>query len=838
MAPKGRPPNKKKEAKKEANPPDIASRRSNRLIEKATLSKATKSPGPQDKPDALPSKEPKSKRPNESDLDGKLESKKKKQKTAKGTAAPSVQDNPPKKPKPTPGNTVKGPASPNSPKATEAHPELSDNLRRRLCSLWRSNSNVIASLSDLQMHHSREQIEDGYDRRMLSERTIMLAIAALWQGLAGADMFYSFGNNQLFADIRIEDGLIEDNRCVPNSIILLMPLFFWNSIENPHRDDEGNLLQTGQPQHGLIAAAEKVADVNVTFTFMYSRPRDTTKLGNQREEEQDVDRALIRQTAREVVRRSGWLKDDEIPQYDNERDFWQEVSPAFADEITSDIGDKPALDSTPEQWNTMGHHMILNAWAYMLDIPLEPEIPYAMEGGFDDPFYAITDELIDLALQGRVDGDVIKQFMTEFRFAKREKDNTAVHRIKKNSSLTRLRNERSVLMNQTIFDRIIEQLQLDPPPDIIPRSRHLSATSQEPVKTPYTLIPGEDMGQATVQHDAPTWRELLEHNLTEYEKAVKKPVKGEDRLQTTEDVEFQDNVIWRSIMSVWWPLWESKHRYAFGPEDICSAMRSANFSSDTQIWAVGNRQMPFVIPMRGHGKEFTHGNESAITGKEKDKKKAAKKKARDKKKARGKGKENDKEKAEVVAHGGVGHWILVIATFDEEGNRVDIHNMNSAPWLHSEATERAAEDVCRFSGWLGIRRAKDKGYYELIPFTGTFNHISDAVPSQGDAVNCGTHVIVSAWAALLNIPIGEDSQKFRKNTRRFYLEARRVIDCALAGRMDTRTIQAFLNAYEFCVEQDVNSRDDDVVTVNVMPDVSSTACNTAADYGFMAMGIE
>lgn len=692
---------------------------------------------------------------------------------------------------------------------------------------------------------------------MLSERTIMLAIAALWQGLAGADIPYSFGNGQLFANTRTENGLLEGNRCVPASDILLMPLFFWNFIENPSEDDEGNQLQTGQPGHGLIAVAQEDADLNITFTFMYSRPRDTTKPESQRDEEV-VDGALVRQTAQEVVRRSGWLPENEDPQYNNDGDTWLEVPPAFAYETASGIGDELALENTLEQWNTMGHHMILNAWAFMLDISIEPEVPYVLAGGFDDPFYAITEELIDLALQGRVDGDVIKQFMTEFRYAKRETDKTAFHRIKDNNQLTRLRNERSVLINQTIFDRIIDHLQQDSLQGVIPRSRHLAANSQlqnqeagvsiptqvtEQVTTKHgPSMPTQDKVPASMKQQGQTWHAVLNHNLAIHEKAVKELGTTNDRLQAVKGHEYRDDLVWRAIMSVWWPLWESGHRYAFGTEEISTAMRNEEFAIGIQMWTVGNRQMPFIIPMRGHGEDFDHGNEYTsedpleVEGTEQNN---GEKKGKEKVKGKEKGKEEEKSKEEnkSVTHGGVGHWVLGIATFDEEVNRVDIRVLNSASRLGTNAIFRAAEAVCRLSGWLGLKKSTGtSGMLEPIPFTGTFKHIEDIVPQQKDGVHCGLHVVMSAWATMLNIPICPNKNFDEHSSRRFYHDGRRVINCALAGRMDTRTIQALLNAHGFSVEQDVNSEEDEVVRLDVMPDVSFVACNNAYDWGRAVTG--
>ena len=709
-----------------------------------------------------------------------------------------------------------------------AHPELSDNLRRRLCSLWRSDSNVTASLSKLELHHSREQMDDGQRRKMLSERTIMLAIAALWQGLAGADVLYSFGNGQLFADTRCHDGLRDGNRSVPQSDILLMPLFFWTSIENPSRDDVGNRLQTGQPEHGLIAAARKGRDLNVTFTFLYSRPCRNTRPADQSKEAQEVERALICQTAREVVRRCGWFTETDGPHYNGEGDTWLEVPSAFVDETPSDIGDNPALDLVPEKWNTMGHHMILNAWAYMLDIPLEPEISYALKGGCNDPFYAIAEELIDLALQGRVNGDVIKQFMTEFRYAKKDDDKTAVHRIADNNYLTRLRNERSVLINQKIFDSILNHLQQDPSQTAVPRSRHLAFSSHKPSRIASASTGTQSTGQATAKdntallaqktqpatllHVAGTWRELSEHNLAVHEAGMERDGPGKGQLHTTENEEFRDEHVWRSIMSVWCPLWESDQRYAFGTEDTFSAMRDEITAARIAMWAVGNRQMPFLMPMRGHGQYFDHGNAGDAE----------------------KGKKSKKGKKKPF--GGVGHWILAIATFDEKENRVDIRLLNSATWMkQKQAMEDAAEGLCRWSGWLGLQRAYPDGPYEAIPFSGSFKQNWDQVPEQDDGVNCGLHVVMSAWAILLGIPIGTN-RTFRKPKARFYQYGRRVIDCALAGHMDSRTIQAFLNAYGFAAEQDINSREDDVVRLNVMSEVSEGSCLAAYQIGRMNVG--
>lgn len=839
----------------------------------------------QDDSNIVSSKIKKTKRGPESNPEGGPPSKKKKKNTAGGTEANQgeptnpahdVQSTPPegKRPKGKKGGDSNGSKKTKAAEGTNVyrikvismltssclvHPKASDNLRRRLCSLWRDDSNVITSLSDLQVHHSRETFLDSHNRYVLTEQTIMLAIAALWQGIAGADMRYSFGSSRLFANARIEGAIQDGDRSVPESDILLVPLFFGEEIINPERDDQGALLPTNQPRHGVIAVAHKDADSNITFTFMYSPPRHSTKAKDQPESE--LDRAVIHQSALEIVRRSGWLPEYEYPRYDKELDIWVEVPPAFADALEDDT----AIDNAPERWNTMGHHMVLNAWAYMLDISIEPEIPYTFEGGAWDLFYTITDDLIALALQGRVNGNIIKQFMTEFRYAKAESDKTASRRITDNDLLTRLRRESSVLMNQAIFDRILERLQQDMSQAMLPRSRHLAAISQEPAKKPgpsvpkggtKPITPPKKGTKATSSKGEPrTWRQTFDHNIATHEKAAAKLPKAKDQLEAPAEGLYLDSLVWQAIMSVWSPLWDSGHRYAFGTEDLCTHMRDEAHARTLSRWAVGNSTMPLILPLRGHGRGFTFGeaeafqadpedNTNAKGGKDgKDGKQDKKGKKGEKNGKAGKqdkeGKKGDKgDKAKEPA-GGVGHWIFAVATFDKKENRVTVRHFNSANWTRSKGIERAAEGAVRFSGWLGLRPTGAGSSPEPVPFTGTFDHLFESVPQQENGRDCGLHVIMSAWATLLNIPIGTGRPfaELRKRAHprdRFYQEGQRVIDCALAGCMNMRTIQAFLNVHRFSVAQDPESEVDKVVRENVMPVVTEDTCGEAYELGRMA----
>ncbi|CAF9922173.1 hypothetical protein IMSHALPRED_005603 [Imshaugia aleurites] len=75
---------------------------------------------------------------------------------------------------------------------------------------------------------------------------------------------------------------------------------------------------------------------------------------------------------------------------------------------------------------------------------------------------------------------------------------------------------------------------------------------------------------------------------------------------------------------------------------------------------------------------------------------------------------------------------------------------------------------------------------------------------------CGFFVILNAWAVMLEIPIfrGEGRRKGCGHHNTFIKTGLKIVNLALAGFMDSRTIQAFMNSFGLSEEQDPNAAED------------------------------
>ena len=86
-----------------------------------------------------------------------------------------------------------------------------------------------------------------------------------------------------------------------------------------------------------------------------------------------------------------------------------------------------------------------------------------------------------------------------------------------------------------------------------------------------------------------------------------------------------------------------------------------------------------------------------------------------------------------------------------------------------------------------------------------------AVPQQTEKSNaCGFHVILNAWAVMLGIPLhqGECRRKGCGHHNTFMKTGLQIVNLALAGFMDSRTIQAFMNVFGVSEEQDSSAVED------------------------------
>ena len=112
-------------------------------------------------------------------------------------------------------------------------------------------------------------------------------------------------------------------------------------------------------------------------------------------------------------------------------------------------------------------------------------------------------------------------------------------------------------------------------------------------------------------------------------------------------------------------------------------------------------------------------------------------------------------------------------------------------------------DLVTNSGWLGV----DIYGNPLAVQPNFVLEENQTVPDQQGINTCGLYVILTAWAQMLNIPITNSLTKDEKVRRRanrnwrsykqFHTTAIEIINLALAGYMDSETVQAFFNVYGY-----------------------------------------
>ena len=170
-------------------------------------------------------------------------------------------------------------------------------------------------------------------------------------------------------------------------------------------------------------------------------------------------------------------------------------------------------------------------------------------------------------------------------------------------------------------------------------------------------------------------------------------------------------------------------------------------------------------------------------------------------------KSQDEAIEKTKAANGVGHLLLGVAKIQDpqDGDdvlQVQVMMYDSAPQVTDR--NRVLEQVQGLvDKWLGADSRHKLSFRSKL------------VPEQQEGNTCGLHTVLSAWAVMLGIPIYNSLQ--RRATRAnadLYQQGLEIVNLALAGCMDSRTIQAFLNVHGFSIAQNPDSQDDHAVRMN------------------------
>ncbi|KAL8818962.1 MAG: hypothetical protein Q9191_007828 [Dirinaria sp. TL-2023a] len=214
----------------------------------------------------------------------------------------------------------------------------------------------------------------------------------------------------------------------------------------------------------------------------------------------------------------------------------------------------------------------------------------------------------------------------------------------------------------------------------------------------------------------------------------------------------QEDEIVLAIGSVWAALRQHK-LFGYGNESVFGQQTPATFFGET---ACGQGSKKFIIPLMLPSAEQIEAQEQDLL-----------------------------HHPETV-----GHFILMVALkSDTNPNHYSLQRYDSFPHIPRATILEAATNVVQFSNWLGLAPQ----LLEHNPF------LTVPTPRQQILDSCGIYTILNAWAVMLDIAIhpGNERRETKFNEQQFIDRAREVIDLALAGCIDMRTIRWFLHEYGY-----------------------------------------
>ena len=558
------------------------------------------------------------------------------------------------------------------------------------------------------------------------------------------------------------------------------------SLEDQERQ---NKYHFGGIGHFMLAIAEKVNRGLPSVVKELGEPKTLVRLRFMDSAVGTVKRGLIRRVARNTVRNSGWLGDT-WPSFDADEEYW--------------------MDVLEQSGNRCGEHTVLNAWAYMLEIPLAATRDRRL--GFQS--YQEVRKMIDLALRGQLDSLTIRAWMQHSRYAveepfpQRQQDQTENPGLPRPLPTRPLRNMETVALNEYAFNEIIDEMYMQ---EQVSNQNHASywsavevpakpdgATTQQsrqapkvasgialpPKQAPVTSISrtqsisASPAGPAEKSPTTPTaiptpknWRQSLHRGLiVNNAYKVKYPRKtGGTRKNASIIPSFSDIAKDDVILAIA-PIWEGLKRlgrpdyhFTYAGMDVLSIK-----TGQPTVGAVGGWSR-FIIPLflSREGKALENEGQG-----------------------RGKGQHP-------------GHALLVVAELvDDRPMTVQLQVYDNG--VHNDlqqSVEPEAKRIINRSGWLGANQSTASITYRTS--------MVQMVPHQVGENTSGLHVILNAWAYMLKIPLHSrplrrgrtETDRFDAKDTKFLRQGLELVNLALSGFMDSATIQAFFQVHGYSVEQ-------------------------------------
>ncbi len=683
--------------------------------------------------------------------------------------------------------------------------------------------------------HQLPKLEDE-----LRDIDVILAIGAVWLGLVHAQIDFAYADSNLFSFAR--SMRMVGMRAVKGSNHFVMPLIFNTELEslspesgkdtaepskpvfsayqwgeeeknqeyfaaakeaklknpgnkdNPPPKDQETRNYVGGIGHLMLAIAEKVNKDGPNVVKEALAKRAPVRLIFMDSLVGNVDKGRIRRVARNIVRNSGWLGDT-WPCFDAKEEHWIKVL------------------RQSQSGNRCGEHTVLNAWAYMLGIPLAT----TWKGTLAEKSYDQVRLMIHLALRGQLDSLTIRAWMQIAGYAVNEPLSQLQQVQIQNPGLpNRLRNIQTVALNEYAFNEIISDMNNQEQATnqdqainwgAVTLPPNLAATLQSgyapTVATEFALPPvsqgsvaglsgtpgvlGTSIGSAETpqlpQASPPspkTWRKSLEQGLA-YHEAVRarNPRTTNDASKDATKIESSSNMADDDVVLGIAPIWEGLKRLGRADFDFTYAGLDVFAPGKRGVGAVG-RLTRFIMPLC-----FASTKAEAI--------------------ATGKGKVQEP-----------GHLLLCVAELvDNEPKTVQVQVLDSrVGTVDNRRIVQKAERIIRTCGWLGNTKPKQVVFR---PFIGT------PVPRQVGINACGLYVILNAWAVMLGIPIlpkprrepSKGNEKYASDGE-FLDLGLRIVNLALEGFMDSTTIQAFFNVFGYSVEQRCGDPARAVIRVNAV----------------------
>lgn len=309
---------------------------------------------------------------------------------------------------------------------------------------------------------------------------------------------------------------------------------------------------------------------------------------------------------------------------------------------------------------------------------------------------------------------------------------------------------------------------------------------------------GQEIGTKEQQSAPPEegWADILDRGLARHRThrgLSGPPKKGKEPYQLDRYWNLYIDSVVLAIASIWDALRKRAVIHAFAGVDVFDPdlVRMDGFSGDGVVGGPRKFIMPLSIPPNSFAQK------TAID-------------------YHNKNKGNAKQSKDAAAGPAVGHILLAVAErLPGEGNviKIDIFDSRIGTFPRQMINSKAAMLATR-SGWPGHRRSQYSGMpFERWPRDELPRVNGQLIPQQPDGSNaCGLFTILNAWAVMLGIPLRNNRlRRGSRSDRELLGLGQELVNLALAGSMDSRTIQAFLNVFGLSERQEVPSQGNDVV---------------------------